>query len=280
MPEPTQLDAFLAGNAPEAEPVAAAEPEAKPEGEAAPVVETKPDAAKPDAAKPETDDEPPAARDGEAIVPRRAFEAVRHERQDWKAKAVAAETQRDELQRQLAEAKAAPAPQPTPQPAPREIPNPAVDPAGYHQWAEQERSKAEINQRLNFSEMLVTKELGTEKVAALIADFKEAAQANPQLTAQLYSQPHPYEWAAKQVEIIRAQKEIGTDPAAYRARIIAEYTAANGNGAAPAVPVSPASGMAPSLASARSVAGRSAPAFTGPLSMDDILAGAQGHKRA
>jgi hypothetical protein len=260
------LDAFLKGDTPE--PDAVAEPEA------APVVETKPeaDAAKPDAAKPEPEDEePPVIRDGEAAVPRRAFEAIRHERQDWKAKAVEAQTRLEETLRQLEEAKRPPpAPAQQVQQQPPQIPNPAVDPAGYHAWAEGERVKGEINQRLNFSELIMRKELGAEKVDAIIADFKEAAQANPSLTAQLYAHPHPYEFAAKQVEIARAQKEIGTDPAAYRAKIIAEFQAANPS--AEVVPrVSPAAGQAPSLASARSVAGRSAPAWTGAPSLDDVL---------
>jgi hypothetical protein len=261
----TALDAFLTGDAPEPE-AAAVEPEVAAVVEAKPETEAKPDAAKPEA---EADEEPALPEDGEPRSMQRAFEAIRHERKDWKEQAIRAQTERDELRKQLEEAKRPPAAAPVQQ-VPREIPNPAVDPGGYHQWSENERVKAEINQRLNFSEMLVTKELGAPAVAAIIADFKEAAKANPSLTQQLYSQPHPYEWAAKQVEITRAQREIGTDPAAYRARIIAEFQAAN-VGAEVVPRVSPAAGQAPSLASARSAAPRSAPAFTGPPSLDDIV---------
>jgi hypothetical protein len=272
MADTTQLDAFLKGDVPVAEPVA--EPATKPDAtEAAAAAPAKP--AEPAAKVAEPDDaEPPEPREGEALVPRRAYEDERHKRQDWKARAVEAETQRADLQRQLAEAKQPPA---TAQPPPVLQPiDPAVDPQGYANRVQ----GMMVNERLNLSEMLVTKELGAEKVAEISGEFKEAAKADPSLFQKLYAQPHPYEWASKQVERMRMQKEIGDDPAAYRARIIAEHVAAAGNGAAATVPVSPAAGMAPSLASARSVAGRSEPAYSGPLAMDDILAGIHGRNNA
>jgi hypothetical protein len=42
--------------------------------------------------------------------------------------------------------------------------------------------------------------------------------------------------------------------------------------------VSPAAGLPPSLANARSVAGRATSTFTGPPTMDAILAGAAGRR--
>jgi len=263
------LDVFLKGDAPaEAEAAPAAPVESTPA--APPTVEAKPE---PEAAKPaaDADDAHDAPEPEDGKIAFQAFERERARRQDWKEQAIRAQTERDELRKQLEEAKKAPPAAPPAPPQQREIPNPAVDPQAYVAWAEQERVKAEINQRLNFSEMLVRKELGPEKVAAIIEEFKEAAKANPQLTQQLYAEPHPYEWAAKQVEILRAQREIGTDPAAYRAKIIAEFQAEAKAAEAPPK-VSPAAGMAPSLASARSAAPRNAAAFTGPPSLDDILA--------
>ncbi len=267
----SELDAFLKGDAPEPDaPVE--QPDAKPEPE------PKADAADgggakkpPDAATEADDAEPPEPREGEALVPRRAFEAVRHERQDWKARAIAAETQRAELQRQFEEAKRAPSPAAVQQAAPAEIPNPAHDPAGYHAYVQQEQQRAQINHLLNVSEMIAVKEHGAEAVAKMKAEFLEAKNADPTLGERLIQQPDPYGWAMAQIEKIRMQREIGDDPAAYRAKMRAEFEAEMAAGQQPAR-VSPAAGMAPSLASVRSVAGRSAPAFSGPPSLDDIVA--------
>jgi hypothetical protein len=225
-----------------------------------------------EAAPAETDDEPPEPREGEALVPRRAFEAVRHERQDWKRQAVEAATERDMLRKQLEEAKRPPA-APQYQPPPPEIPNPAVDPAGYHAYVRQEQQRDFISHMLNVSELAAVKEHGKEKVEAMKREFLAAKEQDPRLGEELIKQIDPYGWAMAQVERIRAMRDIGDDPAAYRERIrqeaIAEFQQ---NGGASLPPrVSPAAGMAPSLASVRSVAGRSAPAFTGPTSLNDIL---------
>jgi len=261
-----EIAAFLKRDAePEAVPVEAPqatkpEPEPKADIAAKPAPEVK--------AEPE-DAEPPEPTEGEAVIPRRVYEAVRHERHDWKAKAVEAQTRLSELQRQLEEAKRTAAAPPAPQQPPQPI-DPSVDPQGF---VERVRG-AMLNERLNVSEMLIRKELGAEKVDSLIAEFKQAAQTDPSLFQKLYSQPHPFEWAAKHVEIMRTQREIGDDPAAFRARLVAEERAkweAEAAAAQPAPRTSPAAGMQPSLASARSVAGRSAPAFTGPTPLVEIL---------
>jgi len=267
IPENAQLNAFLAEEARGTELPAETAP-----------VETKPEATegvKPEpAAKPETAPEETAQPEGDPPDPthfrqlRDVVESTKREREDWKSKAVRAETERDELRRQLEEAKRPAAQQQPPQPI-----DPAQDPQGFTQRIQ----GVVLNERLNVSELLLRKELGAEKVDALIAEFKQAAQYDPSLFQKLYAQPDPYGWAAQQVEVMRLQREIGTDPAAYRARIEAEARAkwdaehaANGNGAQQRQ--SPAAGMAPSLANARSVAGRSAPAFTGDLPLSEILA--------
>lgn len=238
----------------------------------------------PEPAKPEADDdgEPPEAKDGEAVVPRRALEDERHKRQDWKIKATKAETERDELRRQLDEAKRAPpaaAPQPAPQPPPAaqiEPPNPATDPGGYAAFvAQQAEAKvwtAQMHGHLNASERALRKEIGKEAVDALIAEVKPELQRNPALHREFLSQDDPYAWLHEKLSNVRLAREVTTDPEAYKAKLRAEWEAERG-GAAPAAPrVSPAAGLPPSLASARSVAARSAPAWTGPPEMDEILA--------
>lgn len=223
-----------------AEP-AAAEPEAAAEG-----------AAEPEAA--------PAPGDSRT-VPLAALEGERKARQDWKEKALVAEGEMAELRRQLEEARKPPS-----QSAPVAQPiDPSVDPQGFVGRVQE----VMLNERLNTSEMMVRKELGGEKVDAMIAEFKTLAQADPALFAKLYQQPHPYEWAHKEVEKAKALREIGEDPAAYRARIRAEIEAEIG--AAPTAEAARPALPGPSLATARNAAPRSAPAFSGPDSIEDIL---------
>src|SRR4029077_16278872 len=113
------LDAFLADIAaqePAQPPKAQTPPESPAKPEAAPATSTAPatGATGTSGAKgkgttaPDYDAEPPAPQLGEAVVPRRALEDERHKRQDWKERAVKAETQHAELMRQLDEAKKAP----------------------------------------------------------------------------------------------------------------------------------------------------------------------------
>ena len=249
----SDLNDFLKGNA-EPEPVAEAPPVETPEpaAEAAPEPEAK------------ANDEPPASTDGRT-VPLAALEKVRAERADHKERAARFEGENAELRRQLEEAKRGPAIQPQ---APQPI-NPAENPEAFVERIQQ----VVLNERLNTSELLLRKELGAEKVDAAIAEFQAAAKADPTLFPNLYSQPDPYAWMHKQVERIRAQAEIGDDPASYRAKIEAELRAKweAEHGAPPAPRVSPAAGLAPSLANARSAASRSAPTFTGPTPLGDMF---------
>ena len=282
-----QLDAFLKGEAgtvteeaaPAPEPAAAPE-KATPEAKAS--VESTP--AKADKAKPEVEDEtdPPEALEGEPVIPRRAYEDERRKRQDWKARAVEAETKHKELQRQFEEAqRRATAPQPPPQAAPQPQqppPDPQTDPRGFAQHLVQQQAATLLNERLNNSEMMLREKIGDEKLGEYVEEFRQMAQADPTLFGKLYSQPHPYNWMTREVDRLRLVRDVGTDPAAYREKILAEGRAAwEAEKAAPAP--SPAAGMQPSLATARSVAGRTAGAWTGEPSLDDVLAPVQNRKK-
>lgn len=257
----TELDTFLG---PKDEPV----PEAPPEQPA-------PEAPQPEAEPPESTPKPEAeTQEPESgTVPMRVLHDTRRERQDWKEKAVRAETERDELRRQLEEAKRAPVAPPVPQQQyqpPAQI-DPVSDPAGYHAHVQQ----LMLNERLNISEMQLRRDLGPEKVDEAVAEFKQAAAKNPNLMPQLYQQPDPYAWMAKQVEVLRMQREIGEDPAGYRAKLEAEVRAkieAEMQATQPAErPVSPAARLAPSLANARSAAPRASGAWVGPMPLEQMF---------
>lgn len=253
------LNAFL--DKAEDEPAAA--PEAPPAEAAAPEAPA-------EAAPPEADADPePEAADEAGI--RKALAAERDKRRDWKEKAIRAEGEMAELRRQLEAAR-----QPQQQPAqPQEQQyqpiDPSVDPQGYVQRVQQ----VAISTKLDMSEMMLRKEIGGEKVDALIAEFKEAAKEDPALFTRLYAQQHPYEWAHQQIEARKLQREIGTDPNAYKAKLEAEFRAKweAERGEQPlTVPTrSPAAGLPPSLANARNAAPRSTAAFNGPPPLQDVF---------
>ena len=267
---PSQLDAFLSSGAqPEATETPApqeskAAPEAAPE-KSAPVKADKADKAAPE---PDDDADPGEPNPNEAIVPRSAYEKERARRQDWKSRAVAVETEMALLKQQLEEAKKAPPPQAAP-PAMLEPIDPARDPEGYTRRVR----GVVLNERLNTSEMMALDKHGKEVIDAETEYFQRRTQADPRLWNELYSKPHPYQWMIDNNATARLHEEIGTDPAAYRAKIIAEEKAKweteNGAGGQR---VSPAAGLPPSLANARSAAPRGTNGFSGPPSLSDILA--------
>ena len=279
-----QLDAFLKGEAGTVteEAASAPAPEAAAAPEAKASVESTP--AKADKAKPEVEDEadPPEALEGEPVIPRRAYEDERRKRQDWKARAVEAETKHKELQRQFEEAQrraTAPPPQPQAQPQYQPPPDPQADPRGFANHLMQQQAATLLNERLNNSEMMLREKIGDEKLGEYVEEFRQLAQADPTLFGKLYSQPHPYNWMTREVDRLRLVRDVGSDPAAYRDKILAEGRAQwEAEKAAPAP--SPALGMQPSLATARSVAGRSAGAWTGEPSLEDVLAPVQNRKKA
>jgi len=266
---PSQLDAFLSNGAqPEAadtptpEPSKAA-PEAAPEKSAPAAKE--PAAKEPAKAAPEPeDDEPGEPNPNEAIVPRSAYEKERARRQDWKSRAVAVETEMALLKQQLEEAKKAPPPPAAAPPAMLEPIDPVRDPEGYTR----RMRGVVLNERLNTSEMLALEKHGKEMIDAETEYFQRRTQADPRLWNELYSKPHPYRWMIDNNATARLHEEIGTDPSAYEAKLRAKWEAERG--AAPP-PVSPAAGLPPSLANARSAAPRGSNGFAGPMPMEDIL---------
>ena len=261
---PSQLDAFLSSGAqPEATETPAPQ-ESKAAPEAAPT-KAAPTTKEPSKATPEPDDdvEPGEPAPHEAIVPRSAYEKERARRQDWKSRAVAVETEMALLKKQLDEAKNAPPPQSTPPPQLEPI-DPVRDPEGYTR----RMRGVVLNERLNTSEMLALEKHGKETIDAETEYFQRRTQADPRLWNELYSKPHPYQWMIDNNATARLHEEIGTDPAAYEAKIRAKIEAERS--AAPP-PVSPAAGLPPSLASARSAAPRGTNGFSGPPSLADIL---------
>lgn len=270
----TSMDAFLEerdGSEPAPEPEAdQAAPEAAPEPEAAPA--------------PDEGEEPDAG----PTIPRSAFVKAR---EDWKAKAVEARAQAQEradqleaMRRELEELKK---PKPSPGPAPQQyqpppqpqLPDPETNPAGYlSALMEHQRREAEervVHERFNHSELRLRDRIGDEAVDALIGRFQQELAADPTLGVQVRQQRDPFAWVHKQLELKRLQTEIGADPAAYEAklreRIMAEMQAAAPPQPAAQAPGPPLPRQGPSLATARTSAGRATSDFTGPPSLEDVF---------
>jgi len=283
-----QLEQFLASEsapAPAAEPAAPAAPEAPPAA-ATPKPEAKPDpGAKAAAAKPEAeaeDDEPSdrLERDGKSYIPQQVLERERQRRQDWKEKAARYEGELAATRRQLEEIQRRAAAPPQPQPQYQPPPDPAADPRGFAQHLVQQQQAALLNERLNNSEMMLREKIGDQKLNEYVGEFRSMAEADPTLFGKLYSQPHPYSWLTREVDRLRLVRDVGDDPAAFRAKIEAEARAKwEAEAKAAPAPVSPAAGLQPSLATARSVAGRTANNWTGEPSLEDVLSPIQNRKR-
>jgi hypothetical protein len=276
------LDDIL-GSAPTPASTPAPEP-AQPEPQAAP--EPKPESAKPEpkpaAETPKElegeDEDDLTVQEGDRTVPLRAYGRVRTERNDYKSQVAAKDTEIRLLREQIEEAKRTPPvprqdAKPATPAAPPQMPNPVEDPDGYARWDADRR----WDMRLDMSESVLRGAKPAAEVDEALKLFKEEAGRNPALAASLRQQQHPWGWMFEQAQKIKAQREIGDDPAAYRAKLEAEIRAQIAAEAAPpAEPTSarPASPSVPrSLANTRSAAPRSAPAFSGPPSLTDILDG-------
>jgi hypothetical protein len=150
--------------------------------------------------------------------------------------------------------------QPAPQPEPEYIPDPMQDPRGFFQYQQAQMQRTELNTRLNLSEAYARQQHGAEKVDAAVQEFTAAVKQNPALYQQMVQGAVALRVRHAAGRGAPLQREIGTDPNAYRARIEAELRErimAEMQGTA--APVSRAPNLPPSLASARSAAPRAMP---------------------
>lgn len=205
-------------------------------------------------AAPETEQStspPPGEKDTKS-VPLSALEAVRHERTDWKEKAI----------RYEAELKTIKEMQTQQQPQEQVEVDPYVS-----------MQNEIFNERLNMSEMLARKD--HPDIDEKLAVFEIALKNNPALGAELRRQTHPWDWMYQQAKKIQMMQEMGDDPDSYRkkleeelrAQIKAEFEAQSN----PIPSAAPQAQIPQSLAGTRSAGVRNAPVWTGPSSLDSIL---------
>lgn len=189
-------------------------------------------------------------------VPLAALEAERKQRQDYKEKAARYEGElkalREERDRERQQQSQQYALQQPHQPV-------EVDPV--------------FNLKCEMSEEMLRAQIGNDaEVDATITKFEQLAQKDPALFNAMRSNRHPWKYAYEAVKRHEAMSEIGTDPAAYRAKIESEIReqlqAETKNQSAP---VAAKPNLLTSLAGARSSAGRNAANWTGPTPLDQIF---------
>ena len=245
-----ELDQVLNGEIPKDEPMGDPQPQDPQPQDPAPA-DPAPEPAPAPAA-------PPAATHEAKTVPLDALEAERKQRKDWKEKALRLEGELAAYQRQQQSQQ----PQADPEP---------VDPLAAVQ-------NQVLNERFNMSEMIARRDY--QDLDEKLAIFEKAAQLNPALAAQLRTQPHPWDWMYKEAQKLQLMSEIGDNPASYREKLKAELLAELGQpqaqapASAPAAAApapAPAAQIPQSLATARSAGARSAPAWSGPSTLDSIL---------
>lgn len=205
---------------------------------------------------------PPAAgADANARhVPLEALEAVRGERNDWKGKATAFETEvrmlREQLQQRQAQGQ------------------PSGQPGGGQQQDDpvQRQALRMENVVLNTSERAARRDHGTELVDKAWARVQDEFKQNPALYHQIVNAADPWDQVVQQGKRLLAMDEIGSDPVAFRKKVEeevkAQLAAASG---APNQSTTPAAPRLPeSLAGARS-AGARGTTWTGPAPFDTLF---------
>jgi hypothetical protein len=178
---------------------------------------------------------------------------------------------RQELERTVAEMRAAQQLKPQPAEQPK-VPDPYDDPQGYRQFIQNETREQLLQERFRMSQEMARTQYGAETVDAAKAWAQDRASRDPAFDMALSQQAHPIAWIVQQHKKDGLMAEIGTDPDAYVRRRAAEL----GIGAVPATPAAPVavpqSAPAPtprSLVSAPAAGGAVKDIPTGPMSALD-----------
>lgn len=153
---------------------------------------------------------------------------------------------------------------------PRQEIDPIDDPQGFREQMAQQIQNAQLQTRLEVSEVLTRQTHGAEAVDAANAWLLEPAQAAT--LEQLRASPDPWGGAVAAHKRHLAMQEIGDDPAAYRERIEAEIRArVEAEMAKQAPQVDPQTPMPANFASARNAGSRKGPAWSGPTPLGQAL---------
>jgi hypothetical protein len=209
----------------------------------------------------------------------------RKRRQEAEQKLSDREKEFAELQKRLEKLESGGQPQgQKPAAKPAEVPDPWLDPEGYARHIQAETEKRTFATLVTVSQgVMRSKHDDYDDVEKI---FRDECKSNPYLAKQLRDSPFPAQFAYEQGKRLMALREIGDDPAAFRAKIEADIKAkieAEKAAPPPSAQPSPAPAASapptpqpppppPSLAGVTSSAPRKATAkFEGPTPLDAIL---------
>lgn len=175
---------------------------------------------------------------------------------DMRDKQKEAERRAADLERQLAEARAAQQTQP-------QAPDPFDDPQGYQQFQSQQVQQAVVAQKFDMSDLIARQAHGDEAVESATAWASERAKANPAFAAEYMRERHPIDWIVRQHKRDSLLSQVGEDPDEFVRRRAAELGLIAP--AAPAVEPQQVATPARSLAAAPSKAGAVKDIPVGPM---------------
>lgn len=230
----SNLDQIINGEQPEQEtPVEVTAPEPEP---------TEVEATQ-DAEKPEAEAEAPAHKDEPQTVPVGVVQELRRELRELKA----AQSQREA----------------TPPPDIFE------DPKGYQDYVQMAVQNRVDNVKLDISEEMTRTQHGDEVVDAAFSAFQQAS--DPALHQQILNSRNPWGSLVKWHQGQELAREIGGDPAAYKAKVEAELRAKIEAEIATKQARDAAGKFAPSMANVTGTGGGPKTNWTGPASLSSVL---------
>lgn len=143
----------------------------------------------------------------------------------------------------------------------RNIPSVTDDPEAFAQHQQQLIQQTATNTRFETSEIVARQQHGDDPVQKAMDWAMTRSQESPAFAHEYLKQKHPIDWAVRQQKRQALLDEIGDDPEAYKAKILAAHQAAPVTPQQPAVvpqpaPVQPKPATpSPSLAAAPSAGG-------------------------
>lgn len=167
-----------------------------------------------------------------------------------------------ELRRELRELKAL-------QSQPEEKPAPDVfeDPEGYQKHMSEALGDATRRMKLETSRFMAEREFGKETVEAAFEYFNQ----HPEQSAALLQHASPFHAAVEQFNAHRVASEIGSDPAAYKAKLEAELRAKIEAEMVAKQARDEAGKFAPSMANVTGTGGGPKTNWTGPAPLDEVI---------
>jgi hypothetical protein len=106
---------------------------------------------------------------------------------------------------------------------PQNIPSVTDDPEAFAQHQQLLIQQTATNTRFETSELVARQQHGDDPVQKAMDWAMQRSQESPAFAAEYLKQKHPIDWAVRQQKRHALLDDIGDDPEAYRARIIAEF---------------------------------------------------------